>query len=75
MQQYYKILMEDNEKVKNFSRIEYGIQIVHRDKNAVYAAKIRHTNLIQYEKDLMYKHLLSPNLNYKNLSALKIDLN
>lgn len=48
-------------KSKNFGRNEYGIQIIHRDKNAVYAAQAQLANLIQNERDLMYKHLLNSN--------------
>ncbi len=44
-------------KSKIFGRSEYGIQLVHRDKNAMYAAQNQVATLIQNEKDLMYRHL------------------
>jgi hypothetical protein len=46
-------------KTKCFGRNEYGIQIIHRDKNSMYATQTQITSLIQNEKDLMYKHLLN----------------
>jgi len=48
-------------KTVSFGRNEYGISIVHRDKNSMYSTQAMLNNLIQSEKDLMYKHLLSSN--------------
>lgn len=46
-------------KTVNFGRNEYGISIIHRDKNSMYSTQSMLNNLVQSEKDLMYKHLLS----------------
>lgn len=46
-------------KEKSFGRNEYGIQIIHRDKNAMYAAQSQIANLVQNERELMYRHILS----------------
>lgn len=46
-------------RVKNFGRNEYGIQIIHRDKNSMYATEAQLTSLIQSEKELIYRHLLN----------------
>ncbi len=50
-------------KSKNFGRNEYGIQIVHRDKNAMYSTEAQLAGWVQSEKELIYRHLL--NANYK----------
>ncbi len=50
-------------KLKNFGRNEYGIQIVHRDKNAMYSTEAQLAGWVQSENDLIYKYLL--NSNYK----------
>lgn len=44
-------------KSKCFGRCEYGIQLVHRDKNSMYVAQNQVATLIQNERDLMYRHL------------------
>lgn len=44
-------------KSKCFGRSEYGVQIVHRDKNAMYAAQNQVATILQNERDLMYRHL------------------
>ncbi|PYG85854.1 PilZ domain-containing protein [Ruminiclostridium sufflavum DSM 19573] len=46
-------------KTKNFGRNEYGVQIVHRDKNAMYAAQSQVAALVQNEKEIMYRHFSS----------------
>lgn len=46
-------------KTVSFGRNEYGISIIHRDKNSMYSTQAMLNNLVQSEKDLMYKHLLS----------------
>jgi hypothetical protein len=46
-------------KTVNFGRNEYGISFIHRDKNSMYSTQSMLNNLVQSEKDLMYKHLLS----------------
>lgn len=48
-------------KTKCFGRNEYGVQIVHRDKNAMYAAQNLVATIVQNEKELMYRHLSSMN--------------
>ncbi|MDF2988882.1 MAG: PilZ protein [Eubacterium sp.] len=50
-------------KTKNFGRNEYGISIIHRDKNAMYTTESQLTNMIQTEKELIYRHLI--NARYK----------
>ena len=42
-----------------FGRNEYGIQIIHRDKTSMETTKTQLFTLIQNEKELMYRHLLS----------------
>ncbi len=46
-------------KAKNFGRNEYGIQIIHRDKNSMYATENQLTNLVENEKELIYRHLVN----------------
>ncbi len=46
-------------KAKCFGRNEYGLQILHRDKNAMYATQSQIATIIQNEKDLMIRHLSS----------------
>lgn len=46
-------------KATVYGRNEYGIQIIHRDKNSMEATKNLLFSLIQSEKELMYRHLLS----------------
>lgn len=46
-------------KTKLFGRNEYGLQILHRDKNAMYSAQSQVATIIQNEKDLMLRHLSS----------------
>lgn len=46
-------------KSVNFGRNEYGISIIHRDKNAMYSTEAHMTSLIQSEKELIYRHLLN----------------
>lgn len=48
-------------KTITYGRNEYGIQIIHRDKNAMYATQTQLASLIQSEKELMYRHLLNAN--------------
>ena len=50
-------------KTKNYGRNEYGIQIIHRDKNAMYSTQSLLSGIMQSEKDLLYKHLISANFN------------
>jgi len=50
-------------KTINFGRNEYGIQIIHRNKNSMYAIQTQVTNLIQTDKDLIFKHLLNARFN------------
>ncbi len=50
-------------KAKNFGRNEYGIQIIHRDKNSMYSTEAQLTNMVQAEKELIYRHLI--NARYK----------
>ncbi len=49
-------------KAKNYGRNEYGIKIVHRDKNSISTAQAQLTSLVQSEKDIIYKHLLNSKL-------------
>lgn len=44
-----------------FGRNEYGIQIIHRDKPAMEAAESQIFSLVQNEKEIMYRHMLSAN--------------
>lgn len=46
-------------KATLYGRNEYGIQIVHRDKTSMDATKTQLFTLVQNEKELMYRHLLS----------------
>ena len=46
-------------KTKYFGRNEYGLQILHRDKNAMYSAQSQVATIIQNEKDIMLRHLSS----------------
>ncbi|QNU67832.1 PilZ domain-containing protein [Ruminiclostridium herbifermentans] len=46
-------------KSKYFGRNEYGLQIIHRDKNAMYSAQSLVASIIQNEKDIMLRHLSS----------------
>lgn len=46
-------------KAKNFGRNEYGIQIIHRDKNSMYATEAQLSNLVENEKELMHRHLMN----------------
>lgn len=46
-------------KALNFGRFEYGIQILHRDKNSMYATQSQLTNFMQSEKEVIYRHLLN----------------
>lgn len=48
-------------KAINFGRNEYGIQIIHRDKNSMDSTKTQLFSLMQSEKEVMYRHLLSSN--------------
>jgi len=48
-------------KATNYGRNEYGIQIIHRDKNSMYATQAQLTSIMQNEKELIYRNLL----NYK----------
>jgi hypothetical protein len=48
-------------KSRTYGRNEYGIQILHRDKNAMYSTQNQLANLMQNERELMYRHLLSAN--------------
>lgn len=50
----------------NFGRNEYGIQIMHRDKIAMDAAKSLIFNLLQSENELINRHLLSSKFNLFN---------
>lgn len=43
-------------KLKHFNRNEYGVQLKHRDKNAMYTAKGIIDSIIQNDKDLMLRH-------------------
>lgn len=52
-------------KAKNYGRNEYGIQIVHRDKNAMYSTETQLTNMVQAEKELMYRYLLNAKFSFK----------
>lgn len=49
-------------KTKTYGRYEYGIQIIHRDKSAMYSTQTLLLGIIQNEKELMYKYLLNNNL-------------
>lgn len=49
-------------KELTFGRHEYGIQIIHRDKTTMEASKSQIYNLLQSEKELMLRHILSANL-------------
>lgn len=46
-------------KCKSFGRNEYGIQIVHRDKNSMISTQSQIVSLIQNEKNLIYKHFIN----------------
>lgn len=46
-------------KAKVYGRNEYGIQIIHRDKNSIEITKNQLFGLVQNERELMYRHLLS----------------
>lgn len=46
-------------KAKNYGRNEYGIKIVYRDKNSISTAQAQVISLVQSEKEIIYKHLLS----------------
>lgn len=50
-------------KAKNFGRNEYGIQIIHRDKNSMYSTEAQLSGWVQAEKELIYRHLV--NARYK----------
>ncbi len=50
-------------KSKNFGRNEYGISIIHRDKNAMYSTEAQLASFVQSEKELIYKHLLNARFN------------
>lgn len=46
-------------KTTNHGRNDYGIQIIHRDKNSMYATQALIVSIVQNEKDLIFKHLLN----------------
>jgi hypothetical protein len=46
-------------KTKNFGRNEYGIQIIHRDKNSIESTKNQLFGLVQNEREIMYRYILS----------------
>lgn len=46
-------------KTKVYGRHEYGIQIIHRDKGSIEVTKSQLFGLVQSERELMYRHLLS----------------
>ncbi|HEX2927861.1 MAG TPA: PilZ domain-containing protein [Ruminiclostridium sp.] len=46
-------------KTINFGRFEYGVQLLHRDKNSMYATQNQLTTLMQNEKELIYRHLMN----------------
>ncbi len=48
-------------KSKSYGRNEYGIQIIHRDKNAMHATQSQISTLIQNERELMHRHLINSN--------------
>ncbi|PYG85853.1 PilZ domain-containing protein [Ruminiclostridium sufflavum DSM 19573] len=43
----------------NFGRNEYGIQILHRDKNSMFATQTQLTTIVQNEKNLIHRQLLN----------------
>jgi len=46
-------------KAKSYGRNEYGIQIIHRDKNSMESTKNQLFNLVQNERELMHRYILS----------------
>jgi len=46
-------------KTKVYGRNEYGIQIIHRDKGSIENTKNQLFGLVQNERELMYRHLIS----------------
>lgn len=48
-------------KTISYGRNEYGIQIIHRDRNSMYSTQTQLTSIIQNEKELIYRHLLNSN--------------
>lgn len=46
-------------KAKSYGRNEYGIQIIHRDKNSIESTKNQLFGLVQNERELMYRYILS----------------
>ncbi len=51
-------------KSKNFGRNEYGISIIHRDKNAMYSTEAQLASFVQSENELIYKHLLNARFSF-----------
>ncbi len=47
----------------NFGRNEYGIQIMHRDKNSMLSTQSQLTNLVQNERNLIYRQLINAKSN------------
>jgi hypothetical protein len=47
----------------NFGRNEYGIQILHRDKNSMFSTQSQLINLVQNEKNLIYRQLINAKSN------------
>jgi hypothetical protein len=46
-------------KKVSFGRNEYGIQLIHRDKNAMISTQSQLNTLVQNEKNLIYRHLIN----------------
>ncbi len=47
----------------NFGRNEYGIQILHRDKNSMFSTQSQLINIVQNEKNLIHRQLLNAKSN------------
>lgn len=47
----------------NFGRNEYGIQILHRDKNSMFSTQSQLINLVQNERNLIYRQLINAKSN------------
>ncbi|QNU67831.1 PilZ domain-containing protein [Ruminiclostridium herbifermentans] len=43
----------------NFGRNEYGIQIIHRDKNSMLSTQAQLNNLVQNERNLIHRQLIN----------------
>ncbi len=48
-------------RAMSYGRNEYGLRIIHRDKNALYNMQTQLSSIMQSEKELIYKHLLNSN--------------